>query len=325
MTVTPTTRARPAWTDLPAPVRGAVEARLGATVTAWASHDGGYSQGLASTLRTAQGSVFVKAVGPEHPHTVGLYREEARRAALLPLGVPTPRLLWSTEVPSTGDGPDGGWVALAFETLPSRPPRTPWHDEELRAVLELAAGVAEHQVAPGLLPDFETELPTDRTGRLAAERPTGLATYDPWLAQHVDRLAALELDAPAAVTGSVLVHGDLRGDNALLVDAPAGVRGPRALAVDWPNAARGAAFCDLVGMLPAVHLEGGPPPEEALRLRPLPAGTDEDAVTAYLVALTGYFVHSSLQPPPPGIPHVRAFQRAQGEVCVAWLRRRLGD
>jgi cysteine desulfurase/selenocysteine lyase len=48
------------------------------------------------------------------------------------------------------------------------------------------------------------------------------------------------------------------------------------------------------------------------------------AVTAYLAALTGYFVHESLQPPPPGIPHVRAFQRAQGEVCIAWLRERLG-
>lgn len=48
-------------------------------------------------------------------------------------------------------------------------------------------------------------------------------------------------------------------------------------------------------------------------------------MTTFLVALTGYFVRSSLQPPPPGIPHVRPFQRAQGEVCVAWLRTRLGE
>ncbi|WP_175008156.1 MULTISPECIES: hypothetical protein [unclassified Cellulosimicrobium] len=28
---------------------------------------------------------------------------------------------------------------------------------------------------------------------------------------------------------------------------------------------------------------------------------------------------------PPGIPHLRAFQRAQAEVGVAWLRHRVGE
>ncbi|SKC78056.1 aminoglycoside phosphotransferase family protein [Krasilnikoviella flava] len=329
MTAVPLSRTRPAWPDLPAPVRAGIEARLAAPVTAWTSHDGGYSQGLASTLRTADGPVFVKTVGPEHAFTVGMYREEARRAALLPAGVPAPRLLWSADLPSggeddSGDGAGGTWVALAFETVASRNPATPWVDEELQVVLDLAVAVGEHPVPDGGLPAFETELPTDRTQRLAAEAPAGLATYDPWLIARLDRLAEIELDAAAAVAGSSLVHGDLRGDNALLVAPPDGPPGAtRALAVDWPNAARGAAFCDLVGMLPAVEVEGGPLPEEVLSRRPLPAGTDEDAVTAYLVALAGYFVHSSLQPPPPGIPHVRAFQRAQGEACVAWLRRLL--
>jgi hypothetical protein len=47
-------------------------------------------------------------------------------------------------------------------------------------------------------------------------------------------------------------------------------------------------------------------------------------VTTYAEALAGFFVHESLLPDPPGIPHVRAFQRAQGEVCLDWLRVRLG-
>ena len=118
------------------------------------------------------------------------------------------------------------------------------------------------------------------------------------------------------------MHGDLRGDNALVEYGP---RGATAVAVDWPNAARGAAFVNLVGMLPAVRVEGGPEPEDVLAAHPLPPGTDQDAVTAFLAAETGYFLASSLRPPPPGIPHVRAFQRAQGEECVAWLRRRLGE
>ena len=64
------------------------------------------------------------------------------------------------------------------------------------------------------------------------------------------------------------------------------------LAFDWPHAARGAA--------------------------------DPETVTTYAVSLAGFFVHESLLPDPPGIPHVRAFQRAQGEVCLDWLRVRLG-
>ncbi|HWV79386.1 MAG TPA: phosphotransferase [Isoptericola sp.] len=320
MTATPetTARTRPVWTDLPAALRAGIEARLGAPVTGWTSHDGGYSQGLASTLRTDLGAVFVKAVSTEHEFTVGLYRQEAERAAVLGAGVPAPRLRWITEV-SAEDGHD--WVALAFDAVAGRAPAQPWREDELRAVLDLAVEVGGHRVEDGVLPAFESELPTDLTGRLAAEPPTGLASYDPWLADRLDRLAAIEGAAQAAVAGDHLVHGDLRGDNAVLVADDPYRR--RALAVDWAYPGRGAAFCDLVGMLPAVQVEGGPTPEEALGLRPLPAGTDEDAVTAYLVALMGYFVHSSLQPPVPGIPHLRAFQRAQGEACVAWLRRRL--
>lgn len=320
MTAT-TTRTRPVWPDLPAAVRARIEARLGAAVTGWTSHDGGYSQGLASTLRTDRGAVFVKAVSTEHEFTVRLYRQEAERATTLGERAPAPRLRWTTE--AAADGQD--WVALAFDAVVGRAPAQPWREDELRAVLDLAVEVGEQEVAAGVLPDAEAELPAQLVGRLAAERPAGLASYDPWLAGQLDRLATIELDAPAAVAGDRLVHADLRGDNAVLVERGPGrgAGGLRAVAVDWAYAARGAAFCDLVGMLPAVQVEGGPTPEEALRLRPLPAGTDEDAVTAYLVALTGYFVHSSLQAPPPGIPHVRAFQRAQGEVCVGWLRRRL--
>lgn len=111
---------------------------------------------------------------------------------------------------------------------------------------------------------------------------------------------------------------DLRGDN-LLITADG-----TAVVVDWPHAVRGAAFCDLVGWLPSLALEGGPAPAEMLAAHPVGRAADPEAVTTFLTAVTGYFVHASLQPPPPGIPHVRAFQRAQAEVCLPWLRERLG-
>jgi hypothetical protein len=41
--------------------------------------------------------------------------------------------------------------------------------------------------------------------------------------------------------------------------------------------------------------------------------------TAILCALAGYFTSQALLPPPPGLPTVRAFQAAQGQVARRWL------
>jgi aminoglycoside phosphotransferase (APT) family kinase protein len=292
-------------------VRAAIEARIGAPVTGWTSHDGGYSPGLASTLRTAQGPVFVKAVDGAHEVAARLYRMEAARHAVLPEGVPAPRLHSSLEVP------DGGWVALGFDAVAGSPPRTPWDDGELDAVVGLARRIGSLEAPSGVVPEAGDQVPWGFWARLADERPAGLASYDPWVVAHLETLASLEGSLPEAAAGPWLQHGDLRADNVLLrADGTA-------VAVDWPYAFRGAAFCDVVGMLPSVRVEGGPEPEDVLARHPLPGDTDGDAVTCYLAALTGYFVHGSLQPPPPGIPHVRAFQRAQAEVCIPWLRHRL--
>ncbi|MCL2463929.1 MAG: aminoglycoside phosphotransferase family protein [Micrococcales bacterium] len=310
-----TRRARPTWPDLPAAVRAAIEARLGVPVVGWSSRDGGYSPGLASVLTTPDGDVFVKATGPENDVSACLYRDEARLQAVLPAGVPAPRWRWLLEVP------DEGWVALAFDAVPGHAPHVPWLADELDAVLDLARRIASFTAPAGALPDMAAGPRRDGWDALAQSHPAGLATYDPWVARNLERLARVCDDYAAAAAGSSLVHGDLRGDNALVVPASDG--GLTALAVDWPCASRGAVFLDLVGMLPAVTVEGGPLPEDVLARHPLPPGTDEDAVTCYLAVLTGYFLGSSLDPPPPGIPHVREFQRAQAQVCVAWLRRRL--
>ena len=45
-------------------------------------------------------------------------------------------------------------------------------------------------------------------------------------------------------------------------------------------------------------------------------------VGAVLAGLAGYFCDVQRRPDPPGLPTVRAFQRAQGEVVLRWLRRR---
>ena len=73
-------------------------------------------------------------------------------------------------------------------------------------------------------------------------------------------------------------------------------------------------------MLPSITLEGGGAPEEVLARSEI---TDLDGATQLPVvaALAGYFAERGRLPDPPGLPTVRPFQRAQGKVANAWLRR----
>ena len=71
-------------------------------------------------------------------------------------------------------------------------------------------------------------------------------------------------------------------------------------------------------------MQGGPPPEEVIARHPPCRSADPQAVTAAVAAIAGYFTRQSLQPPPPGLPTVRAFQAAQGVVARDWLALRTG-
>lgn len=304
------TRRRPTWPDLPDAIRALIEDRLGATVVDWVSHDGGYSPGPALTLLLADGDrMFVKGADAAHPDAARFHRREAQVAAALPATLPSPRLRWVAEA--------SGWVVLAFDAVAGRTPQVPWVAQEVDAVARLITQVAQTPAPAGLaaLADHQR---FDGWRNLAADGGSGLETYPEWVTSGLAALAEREAAWPDAVAGDRLVHHDLRGDNVLIT--PSG----EAVVVDWPHAAAGAAFCDLVGWLPSLALEGGPAPSEMMAAHPVGRAADPRAVTTFLVALTGYFVHASLQPDPPGIPHVRAFQRAQADVCLPWLRERLG-
>lgn len=312
----PATGSRLDWPQLPARVRAAVEAWLGSPIVAAVTQPGGFSPGVAARLRTAGGrSVFVKAVAPApNPDAPAFHRREARIVAALPADVPAPRLLWSY------DEGDGGWVALAYEDVDGRQPALPWRAGELERVLDALARLTRR-----LTP---SPLPADVAGRagdsslfsrhwweqLRRERPAGL---DEWSARHLDRLAALEAGAAAAVAGETLLHCDVRADNLLLTP-------DRVLVVDWPHARIGAAWVDVVCFAPSVAMQGGPPPEALLRRHPAGSGAAAEPVTAAIVALAGAFTHWSLQPPPPGLPTLRPFQAAQGAVARAWVAERTG-
>jgi len=306
---------------MPAPVRSAIEDRLGSRVVAAHSQAGGFSPGVAARLELADGTrVFVKAVCAEpNPDSPRIHRREARIAAALPADVPAPALRWSWD--------DGEWVVLAFDDIDGHAPEMPWRADELERVLAAVSALADAltpspialEPAPAALGRMFggwRRIADDRDAADGADRaqapdiPTPLKS---WLGE----LVALELRWRDAVRGDTLVHLDLRADNLVLTP-------DRVFVVDWPWAAVGAPWLDLVAMLPSVAMQGGPAPDDIWRAHPLSRGVDDEHVDAFVAALAGFFVHSSRLPPAPGLPTLRPFQAGQGEQAVAWLARRRG-
>jgi aminoglycoside phosphotransferase (APT) family kinase protein len=150
---------------------------------------------------------------------------------------------------------------------------------------------------------------------LAADPPPGL---DDWSARHSPRLAEIQHIAPAAAArGDTLLHLDLRADNVL-------VARDRIFFVDWPHARIGSPWVDVVFMAPSVTMQGGPPPQTLLAGRASAQDVDAESVTSVIVAVAGFFTYLALQPPPPGLPTLRAFQAAQATVAREWVAQRTG-
>jgi aminoglycoside phosphotransferase (APT) family kinase protein len=267
---------------------------------------------VAARLSCADGRrFFVKAVSAgANPDSPKMHRRESRvLAALRPLAeagqIPVPRLHAVIEQPP--------WIALLLDDVDGVHPELPWQPGQLAQVL---AGI-DRLAAALTPPPVEFTAVGLRLSRMlhgwrdlaAAGGADGL---DPWSAKHLAGLAELEATWPEHSAGRTLLHGDLRADNLLLT-------GDGVVVVDWPHASTGAAFVDLVMMAPSVAMQGGP------GLAGLLAGTEagreasQDGVTAVLCALAGYLTSSALKPPPPGLPTLRGFQAAQGQIARGWL------
>jgi hypothetical protein len=295
------------WADLPARVRSAVEEIVGGAVVEAVSQTGGFSPGTADRVRTAEGArAFVKAVGAAvNPHTIGLHRAEARVAALLPELVPAPRLL--------GVHDSGDWIALVLQDIPGGTPATPWRPDELRRVLDALdalAVAATPAPVPGL-PAAVDLLADDLASwdHVAADPPPDL---HPWALANLDLLRATARRGIAALTGDTLVHLDVRADN--LITGPGGVT-----LVDWPWACRGPSWLDSTMLLTDVCLHGGHDVSALLSARARAHGAARADLRAVLVGVAGFTTEHGRRPPPPGLPTVRAFQRAQSAALLAWL------
>lgn len=298
---------------LPDAVRRWVEAELGAPIRSGVSQPGGFSPGVAARLLLEDGRrAFLKAAGSvPNATTPRLHRSEARIAGALPPSLLTPRLLASYD--------DGDWVALLFEDVAGAPPELPWRRDQLERVLsaltELSASLTPSPVeAP---PVAQRLGEVFRGWRRLAAGDQDAGRLDGWSRRHLDRLAELEAGWATAAAGEALLHLDIRADNLLLTE-------DRVVVVDWPHAGVGAAWVDLVCLLPSVTMQGGPAPWEVFDPHPLTRRTAPEAVVSVVAALAGYMVFGSLLPPSPGLPTIREFQRLQAAESLAWLRHLTG-
>jgi len=267
---------------------------------------------VAARLVCADGArLFVKAVSAAaNPQTPDMHRREARvLQALDPMiasgKLPVPRLRGLLETDQ--------WTALVLDDVDGRHPRLPWQPAELADLLAAVDDLADALTPSPIKALRVTEyFSADFTGwRTLAEGPDR-GRLDSWSSAHLDEIAELEATWPGHAAGVTLLHADIRADNVLLTD-------DRVMFVDWPHACIGSAFVDLVFLAPSVAMQGGPPPAELLTMTRAGRAASREAVTALVCAVAGYFTERSLRPPPPGIPTVRAFQAAGGQIARRWL------
>ncbi len=297
---------------MPVAVRAAVDRIAGSPVVDATNLAGGFSPGPAARCTLADGRlVFVKAVGTElNPLSPEMHRREGRILAELDADVPAPKLI--------GLFDDGNWVALVIEWIDGVMPAAPLTNDDIDRLLRLVGSIASISAGEGLRSYADAHSGLFGHWQHLVDQP--LSGLDAWSSRHLERLARLEVGAEDAIRGDRLVHGDLRSDNVVLAR-----RGPQHdVIVDWPGASVGAPWIDLVGLLPALELDGGPTPEAVFAHHPIGRAADPDSVTVFVAAIAGYLTRMSLLPPPPGLPTVRHFQAAQGRVARRWIAHRQG-
>ncbi len=295
---------RPRWSELPLPVRQQIEDLAGGRVVAAESCEGGFSPGFASRLTLASGRrAFAKAMdAAAWPFQATMHADEARVAARLPDGLPTPRFRGWTD--------DGQYVILVFDCADGAEPARPWRAAELAQVAGAISRFSQ-SVTPSpvrLLADQPriggwSELASDAAGTKCA------GWVRPWAAARADWLAELESAGLQAAQGDTLVHFDALPHNILRTDS-------EVLLVDWPHARLGAPYIDLLMVL-ASAAGDGLDPEPVLQAQPVGRDAGPAAIDGVLAALTGFWLAGGLAEPEPGLEPIYAAKLALGRGSAA--------
>jgi hypothetical protein len=241
--------------------------------------------------------VFVKAARAEH--TAAWLRREHEVYAHL-RGSFIARLV--------GFEDDPVYPVLVLEDLSAADWDVRWDADRVAMVRTALSAIAASEAPPNTRPVRESFSELFGRWRVVERDPepflaTGIRSRL-WLEQALPTLIASADAVPA--DGDDLLHLDVRSDNLCFRDGAA-------VLVDWNWCSTGNAELDLAAWLPSLALEGGPQPWEVL------PGAGE-----FAAFLAGTWAASVGLPPPATAPTVRAVQRSQLEVALAWCQRELG-
>jgi aminoglycoside phosphotransferase (APT) family kinase protein len=323
---------RPPWPDLPTGLRTRVAELLDAPVDQvhGDSQDGGFTPAAALRVHTRSrhtgraggraggNGLFVKAIPADHP-LAAAYETEAHTLAELPAAALAAELVWCGTV--------DGWIVMVLTDVPGRHPDLGIGSPDIPVVVDAVAAMSRAlnpsplvDAAPVTVPRGWRDLTTDQ---LETE-PTA------WAISRLGELAALEERWAAQAAGTALVHNDIRPDNLLLTPDSNGAgngdrRHTRVTVVDWAQARLGRPWRDTASLVPHLIMAGHTPRQaEAHLMGTELATTDPELVTANAAALAGYLIKSAPLPPPPNVPHLRAYQARAAQAVSAWVRHRTG-
>lgn len=237
-----------------------------------------------------------------------LYEREAQVALALPGALPTPQCLGVIRV--------GGWLALVFEDAGAPAVQLPWDRARLDSVLDEMArmtAVATPTPVQGLGP-WGGDLELWRNWERMAADASAPHLLPPGLRDRVPDLVGLEARLATAREGETLLHSDLRSDNIVIRPDHS------VLFVDWAQAAIGAAWIDPLIFALCAAVQGERDPEGLLLAHPAGRRAPAHDVDSVLAALAGRFTRMATTPGPAA---VRRFQRAESEVTLQWLGRRM--
>ncbi|MFX4271357.1 phosphotransferase [Propionibacteriaceae bacterium Y1685] len=308
---------RTPWSAAPTELRAWVAQQLGGEIVDASDRTGGMSVGLATVVRTATRSAFVKALDGDH-NPVGAQNchHEARMAKDLPVLAEIPALIAAGDIPGTA------WTANVFEAADGRTPDHPWTGSSFGRVLD-----AWHRLTPKL---HGVEWPHaltaphaffDRWQQVAGD------TEDPW--HELAQSWATRLESAMSRIGgdpehpAMLAHIDLRADNVLL-----GATEPGVWFIDWAHPALAAPwldpailFADVIASGADVHDGGEVDATAAWRAHSATERYDLELMQATVAALAFATHVGANRPPSPLFPHQRGWERAMADGLAPFITR----
>lgn len=309
------TARRPRWDQLPKAVRTAIETAAGSGVVSSWSAGTGFTPGFASRLDLADGNrVFVKAASSaddtQHGWPISnAYREERRKLSLLARDIGAPALCWHRELETEGEQ----WIVLGFENVDATPPRRPWRADQLHWVLD---AFVEHADGLAVVPsELELEPLADHllaTYSARLQRVRELDGDSDWLGV----VAELCGEGWEHLTGTGVVHADLRDDNVLIDDTG------QVWFVDWNWPVVGPPWVDPVCILLSARGDGLDV-EALIAEHPVFRDVPPRAIDCLLAALWSFWAATQRDAVPVGSPHLRDHQRWYCDVTGDWLAERL--